>query len=139
MEETMPSPQPAKRKKLYIIAALALIILVAILSVIFLLQKNKNQNQAKIQPIPSPTIIPTSKETLDLLKLVPIKKDGQYTFEYLSNAQTFYLRIENKNRNLEIRQEIANLIKKTTEEGNYCKFHVLVWSYGSKDTVLPGC
>lgn len=137
MTDHTAKPILEDRKPLIAAGTVALIIIIAALLYFYRSKINWPFNLPKATPAPAAS--PTTQERLKLLDSVPIKKDGEYTFEYLPKAKSFFLRIENSSRDKEIRKEIVELVKAATDEGDYCKFNVLVWSQDNKSTALPDC
>lgn len=101
------------------------------------------QQKASVPAIPEPTPIihPTTDETLRLLNILPIEVKGEYIFEYEPKSQFYSLDILNTDRQEEIKKEVVEIIKKVTEDGDYCKFQVLVAGEPEKVKVhkLPDC
>lgn len=145
MDTSVPSSKIAmliKNKALFlaVVAILLAIITLTIIAILKNQQKLSDNNPPQASPSPSPVALPSTDERLKLLKLMPQVKDGKYIFEYEPQAQFFFLIIENQAIDKEIRQEIVNLIKPLTSDGNYCKFDILVSTkVPNGSSKLPGC
>ena len=127
-------------KKIFLI--LAVIIVVLAVAAFVIIGNPKITNIAKIQsssPTPTPTVFPTTDERLKLLKLMPIIVKGEYIFEYLPESQFFNVRIEDSEKEAQIKKEIIDIVKPLTTDGDYCKFGIITWSEKSKLQKLPGC